>query len=452
MLKKFSLSKKILLLLLGIGIGIYVIPNYNIGVLNQVRAQEENEEEEEEENTEDGETEISEETQGEIEDLQEKIQEYEEKIDSLGKQKNSLKKEIEYADSQVQLTQLRIQNTTNQIAQKTKKIEELGEDIEDLSYRIDRIAESIEYQRKILGERKRSYYKMEQSTPQGLEFLLFLIDPSQLEKKVQKTTYSQVMQERDNELLEDMNKTKTAYANQKGIFEDKKEEEEKLKAEIEVQRINLESYKRQLDNQKASKERLLVDTQNSEEKYQELLEEAREELESYKTFVQNAGGSVVGAGELGSGEEGWYLSQRDSRWANERIGNSSYTLFESGCLVTSVTMIHNRYGHNITPANLADHDAYFIFGSMRIPWPAPSGKSYKLLSWGYNKDKIENELDDNNPVIVGVHANNAAGTHFLVLSEEDDGDYIMYDPWYGPDLKFSDYYSTSSIFEAVAFK
>ena len=89
---------------------------------------------------------------------------------------------------------------------------------------------------------------------------------------------------------------------------------------------------------------------------------------------------------------------------------------------------------------------------MRIPWPAPNGKSYKLLSLGYSESKINEELKNDNPVIVSVYANNTAGTHFLVLAEEDDGDYIMYDPLYGPDLKFSDYYSTSSIFEAVVFE
>ncbi|MBD3365948.1 hypothetical protein GF360_01240 [candidate division WWE3 bacterium] len=390
--------------------------------------------------------------QEEIEDLQEKIEEYEEKLDDLAGQKNSLQSEIEYADSQIQLTQLRIQNTINQIAAKTQKIEKLGDDIEDLKHRLERIEESIDYQEKILSERKRSYYKVEQTTPRGFELLLFLIEPSQLERKLQKTTYSQVMQERDKELLDSMNKTKVAYANQKGIFEDKKEEEEALKAEIEAQKVNLEGYKAQLDSQKASKEQLLRDTQNSEAKYQQLLEEAREELESYKTFVQNAGGGLIGPNGLGGGEEGWYLSQRDSRWANDRIGNSSYTIFESGCLVTSVAMVHNYYGYGVSPDDLADVDSYFIFGSMRIPWPAPSGRSYSMLGWGYPEGKIEDELDDGNPVIVGVHANNAAGTHFVVLAEEDDGDYVMYDPYYGPDLDFSDYYSTSAIFEAVVFK
>jgi hypothetical protein len=52
---------------------------------------------------------------------------------------------------------------------------------------------------------------------------------------------------------------------------------------------------------------------------------------------------------------------------------------------------------------------------------------------------------------VGVYAG-PYGTHFVVLSKKSGSDYIMYDPWYGPDLKFSDYYQKSSIYSAVVFK
>lgn len=286
--KKFKLLVITLILSLS---GFVFLKQYN----GYVYAEEETSETEEE--TEKEEEKLTEER----EELEDKIKEYEKKIEELGNQKNTLESEIEYADSQISLTQLRIQNITNQIAAKARKIEKLGQDIIDLANRIDRIAESIEYQAKILAERKRSYYKVEQSTPKGFELLLFLIDPSQLERKIQKTTYSQVMQEKDKDLLDSMNKTKTAYDNQKGIFEDKKEEEEQLKAEIEVQKASLENYKTQLDNQRAQKEQLLKDTQNNEAKYQQLLEEARRELHQITAAVsvlKNQSGEKVEKGDL----------------------------------------------------------------------------------------------------------------------------------------------------------
>jgi hypothetical protein len=205
-----------------------------------------------------------------------------------------------------------------------------------------------------------------------------------------------------------------------------------------------------LENQKLAKDKLLKDTQNDEAKYQELLAKAEKELASFAEFTEYAGGGVIGSNEFGSGKEGWYLSQRDSRWANKKIGKSNYTIFEVGCLITSVAMLYNHYGYSVTPADIANDDSRFFASTalMLIPWKAPPGKSYKAIT--PNTSSIENELEDR-PVIVGVYAG-PYGTHFVVLSEEDDGDYIMYDPWYGPDLKFSKYYSKSSIYSAVVFK
>jgi hypothetical protein len=206
-----------------------------------------------------------------------------------------------------------------------------------------------------------------------------------------------------------------------------------------------------LSAKKAEKDRLLEVTQNDEEKYQDLLAEAKAELESYSAFVQLSGAGVIGPNGLGGGDGGWYYSQRDERWAYDKIGNSPYSVFESGCLVSAVAMVHTYYGYGIDPGDLADEDSYYFYGNMLIPWPAPSGRDYRLLGYGYPESKIDSALDNDNPVIVGVTANNSAGTHFVVLIEGEDGDYEMHDPIYGPNLDFDDYYSTGQIFEAVVF-
>jgi len=275
MLKRESLSKNLNLALGGflivvLGIIPFVIKEIPESILNIVYAEDSDALEDDSTNTAD--------ING-YNELLEEIAELEEKVENWKRKGNSLQKEIEYADSQIQLTQLRIQNTINQITVKTEKIAKLGEDIIDLANRIEKMVKSIAYQENVLAQRQRSYYKMEETTPVNFEFILFLLDPKKLEQKIDKTVYSEIMQEHDANLLEEMNKIKIAYTNQKDIFEDKKQEEEELKAEIVAQKANQEAYKRQLDDQKASKQRLLADTQNSEAKYQELLEEARKELE-----------------------------------------------------------------------------------------------------------------------------------------------------------------------------
>jgi len=245
-----------------------------------------------------------------------------------------------------------------------------------------------------------------------------------------------------------MENTKKSYDNQKELFENKREEEEDLRAQLLAEKANLDAYKAALDSQKAEKNKLLEVTQNDQSKYASLLAAAQAELASYSAFTQSAGGGVIGPNGLGGGKDGWYYSQRDSRWAYNKIGNSSYTIFNVGCLVTSVAMVHTYYGYDVTPAKVASWNDKFFYGSMYIPWPAPSGRRYTPISIS----SIDSELSKKNPVIVGLYANNSAGTHFVVLIKDTGDDWKMYDPWEGPDLDFSDYYSYNSIFQAVVFK
>ena len=60
---------------------------------------------------------------------------------------------------------------------------------------------------------------------------------------------------------------------------------------------------------------------------------------------------------------------------------------------------------------------------------------------------INDRLNQNEPVIVGVYPS-WGGTHFLVLKKVDGDDWTAYDPLLGPDIKFSEHYSKSSIFSA----
>ncbi len=383
--------------------------------------------------------------QEEVDELEDKIKKYEKKLAEIQDQRGSLQSEIDYLDNQMYLTQLRIQSVNNQIYVTTEKIANLGKEIENLNTRLDKIAGSIDYQEDLLNQRQREQYKTEQAVPKGFEILLLLLEPLELDKKIQRNTYSQVMQEKDKELLDEMAKTKTAYANQKGIFETRKEEEERLKAEVEQQRINLEGYKNQLDAQKSTKESLLASTQNDEAKYQKLLKEAQDQLDSFRGFVTYAGGDVIGANEFGKGKEGWYFSQRDERWAGVKIGKSNETVFNVGCLITSIAMVYKAEGKSVTPADVARDSSRFWYNTamMLRPWKGPG--SFTPIP----KSSIDSYIKKN-PVIVGVYAG-PYGTHFVVLSKKDGNDYVMYDPWYGPDISFSKYYGYGQIFEAAVF-
>jgi hypothetical protein len=76
--------------------------------------------------------------------------------------------------------------------------------------------------------------------------------------------------------------------------------------------------------------------------------------------------------------------------------------------------------------------------------PSPSGYTYKRFDY-FNSETIDRELREERPVIVHVRTNNGYGGHFVVLISGEGGNYKMHDPWYGPDIDFTKYYSSSMI-------
>jgi hypothetical protein len=255
------------------------------------------------------------------------------------------------------------------------------------------------------------------------------------------------MEGQDQKMIDQMDQTKIAYSKQKELFEDTKQKEEDLQRQLEKDKANLDAYNSKLEVQKGEKNNLIKVTQNSEEKYQKLLEDAKEQLAQFKGFTSSAGGGVIDSNGFGKGKEGWYFSQRDSRWASKKIGDSSENIMDVGCLVTSVAMVYKSQGSNVTPETIAKRD---IFLSNTAYMIVPIDFSSYWGSYSGLSSQIDASLKKDIPVIIGVHAG-PYGTHFVVLSKKDGSDYIMYDPWYGPDLKLSSYYSKSTIFEAIIY-
>jgi len=62
-----------------------------------------------------------------------------------------------------------------------------------------------------------------------------------------------------------------------------------------------------------------------------------------------------------------YLSQKDPRWANVRIGRSATTVAKNGCTLTDVSMISDFFGSFIDPKTLASHRELFD-GQGRMIW------------------------------------------------------------------------------------
>lgn len=348
----------------------------------------------------------------------EKINCLEQKLQQLKQEKNTLSSQIQYMDTQIYLTSLQINQTEQKIISTGKEIDLLGSRIEGLD-------QSLDYLSKLLIQRIIEGYKKKPFTIFSL-----LFDNKNANDFLNQVKYLKTVQDNNQKLLYTVQETKTNAEEQKKLREEKKIELDKLNETLNYQNQTL-------NNQKVQKQKLLSDTQNDETTYQRLLTQAKAQLAGFRSFVSTAGAGVISANQFGSGSDGAYYSQRDERWASQSIGYSSENILEVGCLLTSVAMIGRHYGDNVTPGNIASDPSRFYgyTAYMSLPWKSVAGRTY------YGGVNIDQELANGNYVIVGVGGCSSGGSHFVVLTKKDGDDYLMHDPIYGPDLKFSSHYS-----------
>lgn len=215
-------------------------------------------------------------------DLQDQIKELEGKVKELQNQKNTLSSQIAVMDNQVKLTQLRIDDTQ-------REIEELNQDIETTEKRITKLESSLEDLSKVLMNRIVATYQVGTLPP-----FTVLISSNDVSSFFTRLNYLKIVQAHDKKLVYDTEQAKVDYANQKEIFEEKKQKVESLKKQ-------LEGYTAQLENDKKAKQAFLAVTQNDERKYQELLIRARAEYLAIQGIVAGYGAETE-AGQVGEGD------------------------------------------------------------------------------------------------------------------------------------------------------
>ncbi len=139
------------------------------------------------------------------------------------------------------------------------------------------------------------------------------------------------------------------------------------------------------------------------------------------------------------------LYQNDDKWKNTKLGNSNETIGGWGCLLTSVTMMLNGMGYSETPETVNEkmkahggfQGAFFIPSIVPYVFPNVQYKSMQPCeSSPAPVGLIDAAVAAGKPVILQVDWNKQAGiqTHFVLVKEKKDDDYILYDPYkYGGD-------------------
>ena len=361
----------------------------------------------------------------EQEDLNKQIDEYTQKLADLGKAKNSLVNQLKQIDYQSNLTQLKITQTERDVKTLESDIDKLTINIQNLDVDLNQLSSVFIYQ--IVQN-----YKLEKRIP---KFIIFA--KNNFNDFLNQYKYAATVQKDSQNTLLKMETTRTNFDIQKTEKENKQIELEELKKKLAAQKDSLAK-------QKESKNRLMDATKNDEKKYQQLLAEAQAQLNALKSFSSSAGSSCLSS-SLGAGNDGNFYSQRDPRWCSQRMGRSSDTIGAVGCYISSISMVYKKIGYSMTPSIYALDPSNFVPPTAYAVNPVPpSGYIYKSIL--YSSSQIDNELKNGRYVIAQMRMpGTAVGMHFIVIISGSSGNYTIHDPWYGPDMKFSENYSISQI-------
>ncbi len=365
--------------------------------------------------------------------LESKIIEYQLKLEETRKQRNTLANQMEYLDTQTYVAQLRIQETE-------EKIETVEKETIILTNRIDTLDTRLDEQWRLFLATTYETYKQRRAT-----LIDLLLNSQTASEMLNSVKYHSLAQSNRQRLLIQTQETKLN-------FEEAKQLREKRKIELTELQDVLDSQKAELEQQQKAKKILITATQNRENEYQSIISEAQRQLSAFKSFFVSTGTNVVSANALGTGEGGWYYSQRDERWAGMRMGDSGETVLDVGCFISSLAMMLKFYGNDINPTYFASSARYFYGGPASGCFPTsyptayacvpntfngswPNGLRFHEITFG----EIDGYLERGVPVMTSVRNQG----HYVVLKKKVGTDYIMNDPIYGPDLKLGDYYSMS---------
>ena len=133
------------------------------------------------------------------------------------------------------------------------------------------------------------------------------------------------------------------------------------------------------------------------------------------------------------------FSQKDARWAADKLGTSNVTIGGYGCLITAASSVCNYFGKNTNPGqinkDLIKVNGYssgnlLIFNAISTIYPDIVVDWGKFLSDPDNKT-IDQCLANKIPVIVQVDYNPATSVldqHWVVITGKDASGYVIMDP------------------------
>lgn len=192
------------------------------------------------------------------------------KINESQGQQATLNSAITVLNSKINLAQGQINQTQGQIDKLEQEIGLLSTLLGDLNQSLDQL--SVTY-----AARVRESYKQ-----RDLNLISLFFSSDSFGQLITKLKYFNSVKSRDRLILQELEKARLDYDQQKLAKENKQQEVEKLKTQLIGQKLAL-------GGQKQSKQELLEVTKNNEKTFQALLASARAELEAIEAIIAGKG-------------------------------------------------------------------------------------------------------------------------------------------------------------------
>lgn len=199
--------------------------------------------------------------------LQSQINEYQTKVIELQGQAKTLSSQIQIMDNQIKLTELKIDEAK-------ARLEEITGNIEVAKERIGGLEKNISVSAKALIGRINATYQVGR-----IDSWQVFLTSDNISNFLTRLTYLRVVQAYDKKSIYAAQQSKDNYEREKTLLEEKQEEEEAV-------RIELEGYTTKLEQEKKQKDDLLAVTKNSEREYQKRLSDAMRELQQIQKAAQ----------------------------------------------------------------------------------------------------------------------------------------------------------------------
>lgn len=357
------------------------------------------------------------------EDLEKKAKVYQNLIALKNKQQDTLEAQMDSIDKEQASTKTNLEKIKAEVEALSSQIESLERDIQEKS-------RQAEIQKKMLSQFMQSYYEYDQDGLLGLAVL-----DENLNDVLNQTEYLGQTGMKVKDVLSDLQKNRDELLHDQNELKEKKDEYTQKVGDLSDKQDDLLASENQ-------KQALLTQTQGEEKKYQDLLARVEEQKKDLFNFSEASNLDEIKASvdkypkpSSNLASTSWYFSQTDSRWGAKKIGSSSSLMSDYGCAVTSLAMVFRKHGSSTDPGKLAREKMFYYD---LIKWPTSWSPSIDLVSsvshGNISWSTIDKKIKSGNPAIVYIKKTNGRGGHYVVVTGKDSKDYIVHDPYFGPNL------------------